>query len=123
MFGGVASSFSSMLECAVGPVSLFDPGPAFFVKTPLPSCSSLFPSTSLPVFHVCVVAGEAEVHRAVSEGVLRETSNSSTTASPQAAVVPSSKRSVSTAVAPKTNSARSTRQVDSGQGFATMCVM
>ena len=52
--------------------------------------------------------GEAEVHRAVAEGVLRGTSSSSTIASPHA-VAQSSKRSVSTAVAPKTKSARSNR--------------
>ena len=83
------------------PVSLFDPGPALFVEKALPCCSSLFPSTSLPVFPVSLAEGEAEVHRAVAEGVLRGTSSSSTAASPQA-VVQSSKRSVSTAVAPKT---------------------
>ena len=42
--------------------------------------------------------------------------SSSTAASPHA-VVQSSKRSVSTNVVPKTKSARSTRQVDSGQEF------
>ena len=106
-----------MVESAVGPVRLLDPGPALFVEKDLPSCSSLFPSASLPVFPVSVAEGEAEVHRAVAEGVLRGTSSSSTIASPHA-VAQSSKRSVSTAVAPKTNSARSTVLVDSGQGFA-----
>ena len=48
MSGGSAC-FSSMLECAVGPVSLLDPGLPCLYKA-LPSCSSLFPSTSLPVF-------------------------------------------------------------------------
>ena len=62
-----------------------------------------------------MVEEEAEVHRAAAEGVLRGTSGSSTTASLQA-VLHSSKRSVSTAVAPKTKSARSTRQVDSARG-------
>ena len=116
VFGGGAG-FSSMLESTAGPVRLLDPGPALFVEKALPSCSSLFPSTSLPVFSVSVGEGEAEVHRAVAEGVLRGTSSSSTVASPHA-VAQSSKRSVSTAVAPKTKSARSTVLVDSGQGFA-----
>ena len=114
MFGGGAS-FSSVLECAVGPVSLLDSGPALFVEKALPSSNSFFPSTSLPVSPVSVAEEEAEVHRAAAEGVLRGTSGSSTAASPQA-VVQSSKRSVSTAVAPKTKSARSTRQVDSARG-------
>ena len=76
-FGGGAG-FSSMLASAVGPVRLLDPGPALFVEKALPSSSSLFPSTSLPVFAVSVAEGEAEVHRAVAEGVLRGTSSSST---------------------------------------------
>ena len=41
---------SSLLERAVRPVSLFDPEPALFVEKALPSCSSLFPSTSPPSF-------------------------------------------------------------------------
>ena len=32
---GAGASFSSMLECAVGPVSLLDPGPALFVEKAL----------------------------------------------------------------------------------------
>ena len=70
-----------------------------------------------PVFPVPAAEGEAEVRRAVAEGVLRGTRSSSTTVSPHA-VVQSSRRSLSTAVAPKTKSARSTLLVDSGQGFA-----
>ena len=35
--------FSSKLEYAVGPVSLFDPGPDLFVEKALPSCSSFPP--------------------------------------------------------------------------------
>ena len=99
VFGGGAG-FSSMLESAVGPVSVLDPGPTLFVEKALPSCSSLFPFTSLPVFPVSVGEREAEVHRAVAEGVLRGTSSSSTIASPHE-VAQSSKGSVSTAVAPK----------------------
>ena len=82
----------------------------------LPTTSHPSHSTSLPVFPVSVAEGEAEVHRTVAEGVLRGTNSSSATASPHA-VVQSSKRSVTTAVAPRTKSARSTRQVDSGHGF------
>ena len=64
---GGGAGFSSMLESAVGPVRLLDPGPALSVEKALPSCSSLFHSTSLPVFPVSVAEGEAEVHRAVAE--------------------------------------------------------